>query len=97
MTGYFKLLPILLVVQLAALPAFAVARGFYADDSRPTGMNNTTFPDVGMPHVLWELQGIPVEVFSLLSIICIPYSNIVSMKVGSYHYFKGSIHIVPQI
>ena len=31
---------------------------FYLDDSRPTGMNNIAFADVGMPHVLWELQGL---------------------------------------
>ena len=24
---------------------------------RPTGWNNLVFPNVGMPHVLWELQG----------------------------------------
>lgn len=30
---------------------------FYPDDSRPTGWNNLLFPNVGMPHVLWELQG----------------------------------------
>jgi len=27
-------------------------------------MNNTTFPDVGMPHVLWELQGIQKAVYT---------------------------------
>ena len=32
-------------------------RSFYRDDSRIIGVNNLTFPDVGMPHVLWELQG----------------------------------------
>ncbi|MCA8836391.1 MAG: cytochrome c1 [Gammaproteobacteria bacterium] len=30
---------------------------FYLDDSRPYGVNNLLFPDVGMPHVLWEQQG----------------------------------------
>ena len=25
--------------------------------TRPMGVNNTIFKDVGMPHVLWELQG----------------------------------------
>ncbi len=30
---------------------------FYQDDSRPTGVNNKVFPNVGMPHVLLELQG----------------------------------------
>lgn len=32
-------------------------RSFYLDDSRPFGVNNIVFPDVGMPHVLWDLQG----------------------------------------
>ncbi|NVJ67923.1 MAG: cytochrome c1 [Gammaproteobacteria bacterium] len=30
---------------------------FYADPSRPYGVNNTVFPDVGMPHILADLQG----------------------------------------
>ncbi|WP_251358026.1 cytochrome c1 [Kangiella sp. TOML190] len=32
-------------------------RSFYKDSSRPFGVNNTVFPDVGMPHVLADLQG----------------------------------------
>jgi ubiquinol-cytochrome c reductase cytochrome c1 subunit len=36
---------------------YTYLRTFYRDPSRPTGWNNTTFPNVGMPHVLWELQG----------------------------------------
>jgi ubiquinol-cytochrome c reductase cytochrome c1 subunit len=36
---------------------YTYLRGFYRDDSRPSGWNNTVFPNVGMPHVLWELQG----------------------------------------
>lgn len=33
---------------------------FYADPdpARPFGVNNIMFPDVGMPHVLWPLQGV---------------------------------------
>lgn len=30
---------------------------FYIDDKRPFGVNNAVFKDVGMPHVLWELEG----------------------------------------
>ena len=30
---------------------------FYIDESRPFGVNNAVFADVGMPHVLWELEG----------------------------------------
>lgn len=36
---------------------YTYLRGFYRDESRPTGWNNVAFPSVGMPHVLWELQG----------------------------------------
>jgi ubiquinol-cytochrome c reductase cytochrome c1 subunit len=36
---------------------YTYLRSFYLDPSRPTGVNNLVFPDVGMPDVLWELQG----------------------------------------
>jgi ubiquinol-cytochrome c reductase cytochrome c1 subunit len=36
---------------------YTYLRGFYADSARPTGWNNVAFANVGMPHVLWELQG----------------------------------------
>ncbi|MGO2498455.1 MAG: cytochrome c1 [Vibrio litoralis] len=42
---------------------YTYLRSFYADPSRPFGVNNTTFPNVGMPHVLEGLQGIPEPVF----------------------------------
>jgi ubiquinol-cytochrome c reductase cytochrome c1 subunit len=31
--------------------------GFYRDEASATGWNNLVFPNVGMPHVLWELSG----------------------------------------
>lgn len=36
---------------------YTYLRSYYKDDTRPTGWNNMVFPNVGMPHVLWELQG----------------------------------------
>jgi ubiquinol-cytochrome c reductase cytochrome c1 subunit len=36
---------------------YTYLRGFYRDQTRPTGWNNTVFANVGMPHVLWEVQG----------------------------------------
>jgi len=30
---------------------------FYLDPSKPMGVNNLTFKDAAMPHVLWEVQG----------------------------------------
>ena len=38
---------------------YTYLRNFYADDSRPLGVNNRVFANVGMPHVLMELQGLP--------------------------------------
>lgn len=35
---------------------------FYMDDSRPFGVNNKVFPNVGMPHALLPLQGVPEEI-----------------------------------
>ncbi|MCW8900408.1 MAG: cytochrome c1 [Gammaproteobacteria bacterium] len=36
---------------------YTYLRTFHTDESRPFGVNNATFKDVGMPHVLWELEG----------------------------------------
>lgn len=38
-------------------------RSFYEDDSRPFGVNNEVFENVGMPHVLQELQGVPRKTY----------------------------------
>lgn len=37
---------------------YTYLRSFYKDDSRPYGVNNAVFKDVGMPHVMLELQGL---------------------------------------
>ena len=36
---------------------YTYLRTFYRDASTPTGWNNMVYPSVGMPHVLWKLQG----------------------------------------
>ncbi|MDH5205691.1 MAG: cytochrome c1, partial [Hylemonella sp.] len=36
---------------------YTYLRTYYPDSSKATGWNNLAFPSVGMPHVLWELQG----------------------------------------
>lgn len=41
---------------------YSYLRGFYRDDTRATGWNNTVFDKVGMPHVMWNLQGEMVPV-----------------------------------
>lgn len=42
---------------------YTYLKSFYTDPSRPLGVNNTVFANVGMPHVLWELQGIQDPVY----------------------------------
>ena len=43
---------------------YTYMRGFYRDDMRPTGWNNIAFPNVGMPHVLWQMQGERKPIYS---------------------------------
>ena len=37
---------------------YTYLRSFYMDSERPFGVNNKVFKDVGMPHVLQDLQGV---------------------------------------
>jgi len=36
---------------------YTYLRTYYRDDTKATGWNNLAYPNVGMPHVLWQLQG----------------------------------------
>lgn len=51
--------PDLSVVARSRTPdwLYTYLRSFYRDGTRPTGWNNVVFPNVGMPHALWQLQG----------------------------------------
>lgn len=53
--------PDLTLVARARSPEwlYTYLRTFHKDESRPWGVNNKVFKDVGMPHVLAELQGMP--------------------------------------
>lgn len=42
---------------------YTYMRTFYIDESRPLGMNNLVYPNVGMPHVMWDLQGLQKKVY----------------------------------
>jgi ubiquinol-cytochrome c reductase cytochrome c1 subunit len=42
---------------------YTYLRTFYKDDTRPTGWNNMVLPNVAMPHVLWQLQGVQTAKF----------------------------------
>ena len=37
---------------------YTYLRTFYQDETRPTGWNNLVVPNVAMPHVLWQMQGV---------------------------------------
>ena len=36
---------------------YTYLRSYYRDGAKATGWNNLAFPNVAMPHALWELQG----------------------------------------
>jgi ubiquinol-cytochrome c reductase cytochrome c1 subunit len=36
---------------------YTYLRTYYRDETKATGWDNLAFPSVGMPNVLWELQG----------------------------------------
>lgn len=38
---------------------------FYVDPARPWGVNNERFPNVGMPDILWELEGMKKAIFKV--------------------------------
>jgi ubiquinol-cytochrome c reductase cytochrome c1 subunit len=36
---------------------YTYLRTYYRDETKATGWNNLVYPNVAMPHVLWEMQG----------------------------------------
>jgi ubiquinol-cytochrome c reductase cytochrome c1 subunit len=46
---------------------YTYLRTYYRDETKATGWNNLAFPNVGMPHVLWELQGERQPIFETAS------------------------------
>jgi ubiquinol-cytochrome c reductase cytochrome c1 subunit len=45
---------------------YTYLRSYYPDETKATGWNNLAFPNVAMPHVLWELQGKRAPVFATM-------------------------------
>jgi ubiquinol-cytochrome c reductase cytochrome c1 subunit len=45
---------------------YTYLRTYYRDPTKATGWNNLVFPNVGMPHALWELQGEREPVFETI-------------------------------
>lgn len=42
---------------------YTLLRSYYRDPVKPTGWDNLAFPNIGMPHPLWQLQGERKPVF----------------------------------
>jgi ubiquinol-cytochrome c reductase cytochrome c1 subunit len=63
---------------------YTYLRTYYRDETKATGWNNLVFPSVGMPHVLWELQGDRRPVF-----------DTISEHGHEVHVFKGWEQITP--
>jgi ubiquinol-cytochrome c reductase cytochrome c1 subunit len=59
---------------------YTYLRSFYIDEQRPFGVNNVVFADVGMPHVMWKLQGMQKANFE---------------EVGGQKVFKGFEQVTP--
>jgi ubiquinol-cytochrome c reductase cytochrome c1 subunit len=64
---------------------YTFLRTYYKDDSKATGWNNAAFPNVGMPHVLWELQGPQKPV----------YETVKDSHGGTAQMFKGIQALAP--
>lgn len=46
---------------------YTYLRTYYPDASKETGWNNLAFPDVGMPHAMWQMQGNRRPIFEVTS------------------------------
>lgn len=46
---------------------YTYLKSFYLDPTSATGVNNTVFPHVAMPDVLWELQGTQRAIFKTVT------------------------------
>ncbi|MCX7255428.1 MAG: cytochrome c1 [Polaromonas sp.] len=43
---------------------YTYLRTFYRDETKATGWNNLAFPNIAMPHALWELQGVREPIYN---------------------------------
>lgn len=46
---------------------YTLLRTYYRDGDKATGWNNKAYPNIGMPHPLWELQGERKPVYKTVS------------------------------
>jgi ubiquinol-cytochrome c reductase cytochrome c1 subunit len=47
---------------------YTLLRTYYRDEAKATGWNNKAFPNIGMPHPLWELQGERAPVYKTVKV-----------------------------
>lgn len=79
---------------------YTYLRSFYKDESRPFAVNNRVFPDVAMPHVLEELQGIPTAIYKTTLVDGVEHKKIVRLQsdeqgeMSSDEYDKAVIDLV---
>ncbi|MCK6427219.1 MAG: cytochrome c1 [Burkholderiaceae bacterium] len=65
---------------------YTYLRTYYRDETKATGWNNLAFPSVGMPHVLWELQGERRAVFDDKHNFTGKYEQITPGKMSAAEY-----------
>ncbi|MCK5818801.1 MAG: cytochrome c1 [Psychromonas sp.] len=59
---------------------YSYLHSFYKDGTRPFGVNNAVFPDVGMPNILEELQGVQSAIFDTYEVDGTKHERIVGFK-----------------
>jgi ubiquinol-cytochrome c reductase cytochrome c1 subunit len=47
---------------------YTLLRTYYRDESKATGWNNKAYPNIGMPHPLWELQGERAPIYKTVKV-----------------------------
>jgi ubiquinol-cytochrome c reductase cytochrome c1 subunit len=47
---------------------YTLLRTYYRDDAKATGWNNKAYPNIGMPHPLWELQGERAPIYKTVKV-----------------------------
>ena len=73
---------------------YTFLRSFYRDEAKATGWNNVLFPNVGMPHALWELQGERRAVFDEKTHAFKGWEQITPGKLSAQDYDKEVADLV---
>lgn len=71
---------------------YTYLRSFYVDDNRPFGVNNTIFPEVSMPHVMWEMEGMKTPIYEEYT----AEDGTVSKRIADYEYVTKGTRTKPE-